>query len=88
MYKILFGLTDIDFIDYFAFKIGAIPGSSVVNCCLVESNGRADARCNYFAVKTIKPFNSLPAATIQFNSLASFKRTLNSIDTLSCLHVK
>ena len=81
VYKILSGLIDIDFNDYFAFKKdGATGNSSGHNYCLVESNGRADARCNYFAVRIIKPWNSLPEATIKFNSLASLKRTLSSID--------
>ena len=65
MYKILFGLLDIDCNDYFAFKQhGTTLDSSGHNYCLVESNERADARCNYFAVRIIKPLNSLPAATI------------------------
>ena len=89
VYKILFGLIDIDFNDYIAFKKdGATRSSSGPNYCLVESNGRVDARCNYFAVRTIKPWNSLPEATIKFNSLASFKRTLNSIDMSSFLRIK
>ena len=90
VYKILFGLIDIDFNDYFAFKNkdGATRSSSGHNYCLVESNGCVDARCNYFAVRTIKPWNSLPEATKQFNSLASLKRTLNSVDMSSFLRVK
>ena len=46
VHKILFGLIDIDFNDYFAFKQeGAIRSSSGHNYCLVESNGRVDERC-------------------------------------------
>ena len=86
VYAILFGRTDIDLNDYFAFKKdGATRSSSGHNYCLVESNGRVDALCSYFAVRTIKPWNSLPEATIKFNSLASFKRTLNSVDMSSFL---
>ena len=90
VYKILFGLIDIDFNYHFAFKKkdGATRSGSGHNYCLVESNGRVDARCNYFFVRTIKPWNSLPEATIKFNSLASFKRTLKSVDMSSFLRVK
>ena len=41
VYTILFGLLDIDFNDYFAFKPDwATRCSSGHNCCPVESNGR------------------------------------------------
>ena len=60
-------------------KDGATRSSSGHNYCLVVSNGRVDVICNYFAVRTIKPWNSLREATIKFNSLASFKRTLNLV---------
>ena len=87
VYKILFGLLYIDFNDYFAFKQdGATRCSSGHSYCPVESNGRVNARCDYFAVRTIKPWNSLREATITFNSLASFKRTF--IDMSSYLRVK
>ena len=50
VYKILFGLNDIDFKDYFAFKNdGATRSSSGHNYCLIESNGRVYARCNYLS---------------------------------------
>ena len=76
VYNILFGLIVIDFNDYFALKQdGATCGGSGHNYCRVENNGRADARCNYFAIRSIKGRNSLPSATIKVNSLASFKRT-------------
>ena len=89
VYKILFGLLDIEFNDHFAFKQdGATRGNSGHNSCLVECKGPVDARCNHFAVRTINPWNSLPAASVKFNSLASFKRTLNSIDMSSFLRVK
>ena len=39
-----------------------------------------DARCNYFAIMTIKPWNSLPASSILSNSFAIFNCTLNSTD--------
>ena len=85
----MFGLTDIGFNDHFAFKQGgATRSSSGHNYCLVESNGRVDAQCNYFAADGIKPWNSLPEATIKFNSLASFKRTLKPVDMSSFLRVK
>ena len=60
VYKILFGLIDIDFNDYFAFnkKYGATRSSSGHNYCLVESNGRVDARCNYFADHKAMKFTS------------------------------
>ena len=47
-----------------------------------------DARCNYFAIRTTKPWNYLPAATITFHSLTTFKRKLNSIGMSSFLYVK
>ena len=90
MYKILFGLIDFDFNDYFALKKKTeLPASSSGhNYCLVESNERVDTRCNYFSVRTMKPWNSLPEATIKCNSLAPFKRTLNTVDMSSFMRVK
>ena len=77
-YKIFFGLTDIDFKDYFAFKQDeATRGSSGHNLCSVQNIGRVDAQCNYFSVMTVTPRNSLTAATIKLNSLASFERRMN-----------
>ena len=66
VYKILFGLLDIDYIDYFAFKPeGSTRGCSGHKYCVVENYGFVDARCNYFAVGIIKPWNSLLATTIK-----------------------
>ena len=84
VHEILFDLIDIDFNHYFAFKRDrATGGSSRHNCCLVDSNGRVDARFNYLAVRTIKPWNSLSTATKKVYSLAFFKRMLNTIDISS-----
>ena len=56
VYKFLFVLLDIDCNDYFAFKQDETTrSSSGHNYCLVESNGRVDARCNYFSFRIIKP---------------------------------
>ena len=57
---------DIDFNDYFSFKQdGSTRGSSGHNHCRVEKNGFVDAGCNYFAVRTIKSWKSLPVATMK-----------------------
>ena len=73
VYKILFSLLDMEFNANFAFKHdGATLCSSDHNCCLRENNGRVDARCNYFAHRTYhQVMDSLPAANIKCNSLAS-----------------
>ena len=50
---------------YFAFKQDVTTrGSSGRYYCPVESNGRVRARYHHFAVWTVKPWNSLPAVTI------------------------
>ena len=50
VYKILFGLIDIDFKDYFAFKKdGATRSSSGHNYCLIESNDVSMHKYNYLS---------------------------------------
>ena len=51
----------------------------VITLVSLKTMNDVDVRCNYFAFRTIKPWNLLPAATLKFNGLASFNRTFNSI---------
>ena len=85
VYKILFRLIDIDFNDYFAFKRKTeLPAVVlVITIVLLKAMGVSMHDVIIFAVRTIKPWNSLPEETLKFNSLASFKRTLNSVDVSS-----
>ena len=89
VYKILFGPINIDFNDYFALKKTELPAVVlVITIVLLKAMGVSMHDVIIFAVRTIKPWNSLPEETLKFNSLASFKRTLNSVDMSSFLRVK
>jgi len=82
VYQIMFGLVATDISDYFSLQstndYNAITRRGnqyklFVNHC------RINVRKNFFCERIVKVWNSLPPSIVNFESLSSFKNSLNNI---------
>jgi len=83
VYKIMFGLVAADMSDYFslqstydynAITLRGNPYKLSVNYC------RINVRKYFFCEPIIKVWNSLPPSIVNFESLLSFRNSLNNIN--------
>jgi len=90
VYKIVFGLVATDMSDYFSLQstndYSVItrrenPYKLFVNHCSIN------ARKNFFCERVIKVWNSLPPSIINFESLSSFRNSLNNVNLRSAFIV-
>ena len=77
-YKILFGLVDLDSINFFI--LNQTQHTRGHRYKLVSSHCRVDVRKYFFSQRVIAPWNSLPPEIIDFKNLNCFRRTLKEID--------
>jgi len=68
-YKILFGLTDMNYSDFFTFADRTHSTRSHVYK-LLPSHCRVDVRKCFFAERVLKPWNNFPAELHHFSSLS------------------
>ncbi len=78
-YKIIFGLTCIDSALFFTFSplLGKTRGHDyklITTCC------HSDTRRYFFCNRVLNVWNELPSNTINFSSLASFKKCIAAVD--------
>ena len=78
VYKILFGLTDLNMSDFFATRTDSITRGHPYR--LVKQRCIINARRDFFSVRVINPCNSLPATAQDFKSLTCFKCFLKKVD--------
>jgi len=81
-YKVVFGLVSINFDDY--FEIRSVLGTRGHAYKLFKPRCTASIRSNFFAERVINIWNSLPV-TVNFSTLKSFHRTIQSVDFSSFL---
>ena len=83
VYKITFGLVAADISDYFTLQ-SANDYSAIIRrrnpYKLLVNHCRINVRKNFFCQRIIKIWNSLPPDIVYFESLSSFKNSLNIIN--------
>ena len=79
VYKILFGLIDIDASDFFVFS-NNVYGLRGHEFKLVGRQCRINTRQHFFTERVINPWNSLVAQAKDFSSLGSFRKCLKKND--------
>ena len=82
VYKILFGLTDLNASDFFVIRTGSITRGHPYR--LVKPRCSINARRDIFSVRVINPWNSLPATAQDFKSRTCFKCFLKKVDLTKC----
>ena len=85
VYKIYYGLTDLDFSAFFARNSSSARG----NCCkLFQPALHRNLACrrHYFTNRIIPVWNSLPNEVVLASSLEAFKRELSKFSFDNLLH--
>jgi len=82
-YKIVFGLTNVQCDEFFAFSILSTRGHPYK---FAKAFCSSSCRSQFFNQRIVKVLNSLPH-TVDFTSLTSFKRTINNVDYSDFLKV-
>jgi len=78
-YKVIFGLVNYACNDLFTLSNSTIPTRGHA-FKLYQRYSRVDSRKHFFAERIIHPWNSLPAKNEDFNSLATFKSFIKSVN--------
>ena len=81
-YQVVFGLVSINFDDN--FKVRSVLGTRGHAYKLFKPRCTASIRSNFFAERVINIWNSLPVY-VNFSTLKSFHRTIQSVDFSSFL---
>ena len=79
LFKIVHGLMDIEFDDWFSFNTNNTRGHSLK---LNVNRSRLDIRKHFLCNRVIKMWNNLPESVVSLNSLEKFKDSINSLDYL------
>jgi len=83
-YKIVFGLVNLSFSDFFAFSPSTVTRGHQYKIYVNHSRG---ARKYFFAERVVGPWNSLSTDT-DFGTLKRFKLSIKSIDFQKFLHIE
>ncbi len=75
-YKIVFGLINLSFTEFFAFSPNTVTRSHQYKLYVNHSKG---VRKHFFAERVVSPWNSLPV-NIDFSTLKRFKHSIKSVD--------
>jgi len=80
----MFGLVATDISDYFTLQpendYSAIIPVAETHKKLIVNHCRINVRKKFFCERIIKVWNSLPPSIVHFNSLSSFKNSLNKVN--------
>ena len=77
-YKIVFRLTKLDFDAFFTFSpVGSTRG---LKYKLFKNRGDVNTRKNFFSIRIVNIWNSLPSDIVDFSSLTAFTRTIELVD--------
>ena len=77
-YKIVFGLIKLDFDVFFTFS--PVVCTTGHQYKLFNNRGDVNVRKNFFSIRIVKIWNSLPSDIVDFTSLAAFSRTIKLVD--------
>ncbi len=77
-YKIVFRLIKLDFDEFFTFSpVGSTRGHQYK---LFKNRGDVNVRKNFFSIRIVNIWNSLPSDIVDFSSLTAFARTIKLVD--------
>ena len=82
-YKIVFGLVDVKFDDF--FQLSTVVTTRGHPFKLFKEHSDVNARKSFFSQRIINVWNSLPSDIVDFGSLRKFKRTIKLVDLSSFL---
>ena len=83
-YKIVFGLVNLTFSDFFAFSPSTVTRGHQYK---IYVNHSRRVRKYFFAERVVGPWNSLPTNT-DFGALKRFKLSIKSVDFKKFLHIE
>ena len=76
-YKIVFGLIDLKFADFFTFSPSGVTRGHEFKLFKTRAEG---TRSTFFTTRVINVWNAISPDTVDFNSLRTFKHTITSSD--------
>ena len=91
IYKIVFGLLDVEYSTFDIKLKGGTSTRSGIHCHayrVEETHGRINARRNCLSLRVARVWNCLPANATNFKTVHAFKESLNKIDFSSQLTIK
>src|SRR5664279_5727136 len=77
-YKIVFGIIDLNFDDFFTVNPSIVTRGHPYN--LFRRRGDVNVRRHFFNIKIVSVWNSLPSDMVLFDSLATFKQSIKRLD--------
>ena len=77
-YKIIFRLIKLDFDVFFTFS--PVESTRGHQYKLFKNRGDVNVRKNFFSVRIVNIWNSLPSDIVDFTSLTAFTRTIKLVD--------
>ena len=77
-YKIVFGLIDVKFDDF--FQLSTVVTTRGHPFKLFKKYSDVNARKSFFSQRIINVWNSIPSDTVDFSTLRSFKRTVKVVN--------
>jgi len=78
VYKMLFGLVNLDFNDFFVLKVDSVTRGH--NYKLLKQHHRLNVRKHFFAERMVSVWNNLKCDIINFDNLQNFKLSLMKCD--------
>jgi len=77
-YKIIFGIVHVNRAEFFEFTLSQARGHLFK---LYKHFTRCSVRSSFFSERDINCWNCLPVDTVDFSSLAKFKRSIDNVKT-------
>jgi len=86
VYKMLFGLVDLNFNDYFTLKLSSRPTTRGHDYKLFLNFSRLNVRKHCFSDRIVTVWNNLECSVIDFSSIKRFKMSLLLCDLTKYVH--
>jgi len=86
VYKMLFGLVDLKFSDYFALRTSSITRGHDYKLFLAYS--RLNIRKHFFSERVVPVWNNLESNVVNFSNIKRFKSSLLSCNLRRYTHFK
>ena len=79
VFKIVYGLVDLDFDQFFQYRLSGHNTRGHSKRLFVRGNSRLNSTKNFFSVRVIQVWNCLPQNVVDSTSLSIFKNHISSI---------